>query len=131
MSASHNDQPALRDAVEQIKQTAKAASDLLDGLLSFSRVGTSEDSGTQSTFALAGLGRFRIRFDLRVKTSTLARCQPGLFFLGATLQLSRGVLGGKLEIRAKFPAGEVKIKQFGELARRRRLRTRRSRTSSR
>jgi hypothetical protein len=34
-------------------------------------------------------------------------------------------MGGKLDIRAKFPAGEVRIRQFGGLARRQRSRTRR------
>jgi hypothetical protein len=32
-------------------------------------------------------------------------------------------MGGKLEIRAKFPAGEVRIRQFGGLARRPRSRS--------
>jgi hypothetical protein len=34
-------------------------------------------------------------------------------------------MGGKLDIRAKFPAGEVRIRQFGGLARRQPSRTRR------
>src|SRR5206468_2402881 len=51
ISAANNDPAALREAVEQIKQTAKAAGDLLDGLLSYSRV--ADEHGTVTTFPLA------------------------------------------------------------------------------
>jgi len=40
-------------------------------------------------------------------------------------------MSGSLEIRAKFPAGEVRIRQFGGLAGRRRPRSRRSYTGGR
>jgi hypothetical protein len=38
----------------------------------------------------------------------------------STLRKAIEAMGGELEIRAKFPAGEVKIRQFGGLAKRRR-----------
>jgi len=40
-------------------------------------------------------------------------------------------MGGKLDIRAKFPAGELRISQFGGLARRQRSRTRRGGSAAR
>ena len=48
-------------------------------------------------------------------------------FLGtalSTLRKAIEAMGGKLEIHAKFPAGEVRIRQFGGLARKRRSRSR-------
>jgi hypothetical protein len=48
----------------------------------------------------------------------------------STLRKAIEAMGGKLDIRAKFPAGEVRIRQFGGLAGRRR-RARRSDTGRR
>src|SRR5712692_8306882 len=51
--------------------------------------------------------------------------------LAKALRKAIEAMGGKLEIRAKFPAGEVRIRQFGGLARRQRSRARRSDTGRR
>ena len=49
----------------------------------------------------------------------------------STLRKAIEAMGGKLEIRAKFPAGEVRIRQFGGLVERRRSRSRRGESARR
>lgn len=73
-----------------------------------------------------GITQERLAKALRINQAGVSKIESRSDIFVSTLRKAIEAMGGKLEIRAKFPKGEVKIKQFGGLARRR-SRSRRSR----
>jgi hypothetical protein len=63
---------------------------------------------------------------LRINQAGVSKIESRSDIFVSTLRKAIEAMGGKLEIRAKFPAGEVRIRQFAGLAGRRRPRSRRS-----
>jgi hypothetical protein len=68
---------------------------------------------------------------LRINQAGVSKIESRSDIFVSTLRKAIEAMGGKLEIRAKFPAGEVRIRQFGGLTRRRQPRSRRSDTRRR
>jgi len=73
-----------------------------------------------------GITQERLAKVLRINQAGVSKIESRSDIFVSTLRKAIEAMGGKLEIRAKFPAGEVKIKQFGGLARRRRQPRRRT-----
>jgi len=68
---------------------------------------------------------------LRINQAGVSKIESRSDIFVSTLRKAIEAMGGKLDIRAKFPAGEVRIRQFGGLARRPRSRSRRGVTARR
>ena len=73
-----------------------------------------------------GITQERLAKALRINQAGVSKIESRSDIFVSTLRKAIEAMGGKLEIRAKFPAGEVRIRQFGGLARRQRSRSRRS-----
>jgi transcriptional regulator with XRE-family HTH domain len=73
-----------------------------------------------------GITQERLAKALRINQAGVSKIESRSDIFVSTLRKAIEAMGGKLEIRAKFPAGEVRIRQFGGLARRQRPRSRRS-----
>ncbi len=71
-----------------------------------------------------GITQERLAKALRINQAGVSKIESRSDIFVSTLRKAIEAMGGKLEIRAKFPAGEVRIRQFGGLARRRRGRAR-------
>lgn len=69
-----------------------------------------------------GITQERLAKALRINQAGVSKIESRSDIFVSTLRKAIEAMGGKLEIRAKFPAGEVRIKQFGGLARRSRPR---------
>lgn len=78
-----------------------------------------------------GITQERLARALRINQAGVSKIESRSDIFVSTLRKAIEAMGGKLEIRAKFPAGEVKINQFGGLARRRRSQSRRGGTARR
>ena len=78
-----------------------------------------------------GITQERLAKALRINQAGVSKIESRSDIFVSTLRKAIEAMGGKLEIRAKFPAGEVRIRQFGGLAGRRRPRSRRNATGSR
>ena len=74
-----------------------------------------------------GMTQERLAKALRINQAGVSKIESRSDVFVSTLRKAIEAMGGELEIRAKFSTGEVKIKQFGGLARRR-SRSRRSAT---
>jgi transcriptional regulator with XRE-family HTH domain len=66
-----------------------------------------------------GLTQERLARALRINQAGVSKLESRSDIFVSTLRKAIEAMGGELEIRAKFPAGEVKIKQFGGLTKRR------------
>ena len=66
-----------------------------------------------------GITQERLAKALRINQAGVSKIESRSDIFVSTLRKAIEAMGGKLEIRAKFPKGEVKIKQFGGLTRRR------------
>jgi len=78
-----------------------------------------------------GITQERLAKALRINQAGVSKIESRSDVFVSTLRKAIEAMGGKLDIRAKFPAGEVRIKQFGGLARKRRSRSARSDTARR
>ena len=78
-----------------------------------------------------GITQERLAKALRINQAGVSKIESRSDIFVSTLRKAIEAMGGKLEIRAKFPAGEVRIRQFGGLGGRRRPRSRRNATGSR
>jgi transcriptional regulator with XRE-family HTH domain len=78
-----------------------------------------------------GITQERLAKALRINQAGVSKIESRSDIFVSTLRKAIEAMGGKLEIRAKFPAGEVRIKQFGGLARQRRSHSRRGATTRR
>jgi transcriptional regulator with XRE-family HTH domain len=67
-----------------------------------------------------GLTQERLAKALRINQAGVSKIESRSDIFVSTLRKAIEAMGGQLEIRAKFPTGEVKISQFGGLAKRRR-----------
>ena len=67
-----------------------------------------------------GITQERLAKALRINQAGVSKIESRSDIFVSTLRKTIEAMGGKLEIRAKFPAGEVRIRQFGGLARRKR-----------
>ncbi len=65
-----------------------------------------------------GLTQERLAKALRINQAGVSKIESRSDIFVSTLRKAIEALGGELEIRAKFPAGEVRIRQFGGLSRR-------------
>ncbi len=72
-----------------------------------------------------GITQERLAKALRINQAGVSKIESRSDIFVSTLRKAIEAMGGKLDIRAKFPAGEVRIRQFGGLARKRRSRSRR------
>jgi transcriptional regulator with XRE-family HTH domain len=66
-----------------------------------------------------GITQERLAKALRINQAGVSKIESRSDIFVSTLRKAIEAMGGKLEIRAKFPAGEIKIKEFGGIARRR------------
>ena len=73
-----------------------------------------------------GITQERLAKALRINQAGVSKIESRSDIFVSTLRKAIEAMGGKLDIRAKFPAGEVRIRQFGGLARHRRSQSRRS-----
>jgi len=73
-----------------------------------------------------GITQERLAKALRINQAGVSKIESRSDIFVSTLRKAIEAMGGELEIRAKFSPGEVRIKQFGGLARRRSSRSRRS-----
>jgi transcriptional regulator with XRE-family HTH domain len=73
-----------------------------------------------------GITQERLAKTLRINQAGVSRIESRSDIFVSRLRKAIEAMGGNLEIRAKFPAGEVRIRQFGGLSGRRRPRSRRS-----
>ena len=73
-----------------------------------------------------GITQERLARVLRINQAGVSKIESRSDIFVSTLRKAIEAMGGELEIRAKFSTGEVRIKQFGGLVRRRRSRSRRS-----
>src|SRR5277367_177976 len=73
-----------------------------------------------------GLTQERLAKALRINQAGVSKLESRSDIFVSTLRKAIEAMGGELEIRAKFPTGEVKIRQFGGLAKRRSSRQRHS-----
>ena len=71
-----------------------------------------------------GITQERLAKALRINQAGVSKIESRSDIFVSTLRKAIEAMGGKLEIHAKFPAGEVRIRQFGGLARKRRSRSR-------
>ena len=78
-----------------------------------------------------GITQERLAKALRINQAGVSKIENRSDIFVSTLRKAIEAMGGKLEIRAKFPAGEVRIRQFGGLAGPRRPRSRRNDTGRR
>ena len=78
-----------------------------------------------------GITQERLAKALRINQAGVSKIESRSDIFLSTLRKAIEAMGGKLEIHAKFPAGEVRIRQFGGLARKRRSRSRRGDASRR
>ncbi|MGC2529960.1 MAG: XRE family transcriptional regulator [Candidatus Acidiferrum sp.] len=69
-----------------------------------------------------GITQERLAKALRINQAGVSKIESRSDIFVSTLRRAVEAMGGKLEIRAKFPAGEVRIRQFRGLARGRRSR---------
>ena len=67
-----------------------------------------------------GMTQERLAKALRINQAGVSKIESRSDIFVSTLRKAIEAMGGQLEIRAKFPAGEVRIRQFGKLAGRRR-----------
>jgi transcriptional regulator with XRE-family HTH domain len=72
-----------------------------------------------------GITQERLAKALRINQAGVSKIESRSDIFVSTLRKTIEAMGGKLEIRAKFPAAEVRIRQFGGLARKRRSQSRR------
>lgn len=70
-----------------------------------------------------GITQERLAKTLRINQAGVSKIESRSDIFVSTLRKAIEAMGGELEIHAKFPAGEVRIKQFGGLARKRRSRS--------
>ncbi len=70
-----------------------------------------------------GLTQEHLAKALRINQAGVSKIESRSDIFVSTLRKTIEAMGGKLDIRAKFPAGEVRIKQFGGLSKRRRSRS--------
>ena len=76
-----------------------------------------------------GITQERLAKALRINQAGVSKIERRSDIFVSTLRKAVKAMGGELEIRAKFRTGDVKIKQFGGIARRaRRTRSRRNGT---
>src|SRR5271154_4695305 len=73
-----------------------------------------------------GITQERLAKALRINQAGVSKIESRSDIFVSTLRKAIEAMGGKLEIHAKFPAGEAKIRQFGGLARKRRSRSQRA-----
>src|SRR5229473_7485738 len=78
-----------------------------------------------------GITQERLAKTLRINQAGVSKIESRSDIFVSTLRKAIEAMGGELEIRAKFRTGEVKIKQFGGLSKRRRTRSRHSGTARR
>lgn len=78
-----------------------------------------------------GITQERLAKALRINQAGVSKIESRSDIFVSTLRKAIEAMGGKLEIHAKFPAGEVRIRQFGGIARRRRSRSGHSGTRKR
>ena len=78
-----------------------------------------------------GLTQERLAKVLRINQAGVSKIESRSDIFVSTLRKAIEAMGGKLEIRAKFPAGAVRIRQFGGLAGRRQPRSPRRDTGRR
>jgi transcriptional regulator with XRE-family HTH domain len=71
-----------------------------------------------------GITQERLAKALRINQAGVSKIESRSDIFVSTLRRAIEAMGGRLEIRAKFPAGEVRIRQFEGLAKRRRSRNR-------
>ncbi len=67
-----------------------------------------------------GITQERLAKTLRIKQAGVSKIESRSDIFVSTLRKTIEAMGGELEIRAKFSSGEVKIRQFGGLGRKRR-----------
>ncbi len=72
-----------------------------------------------------GITQERLAKALRINQAGVSKIESRSDIFVSTLRKAIEAMGGKMEIHAKFPAGEVRIRQFGGLARKWRSRSRR------
>jgi transcriptional regulator with XRE-family HTH domain len=75
-----------------------------------------------------GITQERLAKRLRIKQAGVSKIESRSDIFVSTLRKTIEAMGGELEIRAKFSSGEVKIRQFGGLGRKRRSRGRKGAT---
>lgn len=78
-----------------------------------------------------GITQERLAKTLRIKQAGVSKIESRSDIFVSTLRKAIEAMGGELEIRAKFSSGEIKIRQFGGLGRKRRSRARKHRTPRR
>lgn len=78
-----------------------------------------------------GITQERLAKALRINQAGVSKIESRSDIFVSTLRKAIEAMGGKLEIRAKFPVGDVRIRQFAGIARRRGSHPRRSATSRR
>ena len=66
-----------------------------------------------------GITQERLAKALRINQAGVSKIESRSDIFVSTLRKAIEAMGGKMEIHAKFPAGEVRIRQFGGLARKR------------
>src|SRR5258706_12673021 len=77
-----------------------------------------------------GITQERLAKALRINQAGVSKIESRSDIFVSTLRKGIEAMGGKLDIRAKFPAGEGRIRQFGGRAGRRRRPSRRNATGS-
>lgn len=78
-----------------------------------------------------GITQERLAKTLRIKQAGVSKIESRSDIFVSTLRKAIEAMGGELEIRAKFASGEIKIRQFGGLGRKRRSRARKGGTMRR
>ncbi len=78
-----------------------------------------------------GITQERLAKSLRIKQAGVSKIESRSDIFVSTLRKAIEAMGGELEIRAKFSSGEVKIRQFGGLGRKRRPRGQKNGTGRR
>src|SRR5579863_6881192 len=66
-----------------------------------------------------GITQERLAKALRINQAGVSKIESRSDIFVSTLRKAIRAMGGELEIRAKFPTGEVKIRHFGRLSKRR------------
>lgn len=69
-----------------------------------------------------GITQARLAKALRINQAGVSKIESRSDIFVSTLRKTIEAMGGELEIRARFRAGEVRIKQFGSLSKRSRAR---------
>lgn len=80
-------------------------------------------NGSQRTSSSEGITWERLAKTLRINQAGVSNNESWSDIFVSTLRKAIEAMGDHLEIRAKFPAGEVRMGQFGGLARKQRLRS--------